>query len=230
MARTRRIGILAAALLATGAFVGTVAAGPPLICFPYQTGGAKSLPWGKDAFEKSSGYSKSGLVKDTLELLKTERSTLARMETLRRAAIYAQGDKQLSTELLAKLGWIALDMEAAGKPSAEAWFNAGFLAACFEQLGTDIDWNPGVAEGVKGYAWIQKALFISPDDPEIHFAAALTTHGHDKVYKDHVRKAVAGAKPGSNLAKSIESNHAFGNKPLSELRKSLGIADASGGR
>jgi hypothetical protein len=227
MATNRRMGWLAAGFMVGGMLLSRAAvAGPPLICFPYHTDGAKSLPWGDDAFRTKSGYDKSSLVKDTLALLKTEESVLARMETLRRAAIYAQGDKALSTELLAKLGFIALDMEADGKPAARSWFNAGFLAACYHQLGTDIDWNPGQAHGANGYAWIRKALESEPESPEMHFAAALATHGREGVYKEHMRKAVAGAKPGSALAKSIEANGALGGK-IDELRKSLGVADAS---
>ena len=227
MATSRRLGMVAAVFVLGGMLLATPAlAGPPLICFPYHTDGAKSLPWGNDTFQGSKGYDKSNLVKDTLSLLKTEESVLARMETLRRAAIYAQGDKALSTELLAKLGFIALDAEASGKPTAGSWFNAGFLAACYDQLGTDIDWNAGQAQGSNGYAWIKKALEIEPDSAEMHFAAALATHGKEGVYKAHMRKAVAGAEKGSALAKSIEANGAFGGK-VDELRKSLGVADAS---
>jgi hypothetical protein len=233
MTTNRNRGLFRALVVAgTLALASAAQAGPPLICFPYQTGGAQSLPWGgKDAFDTAKSYSKSGLVKDTLSLLKTERSTLARMETIRRAAIYSRKDKETATELLGKLGWIALDMEAAGKGSPEAWFNAGFLAACYEQLGTDIDWNPGVAEGVRGYAWLAKAISLEPQNAEMQFAAALATHGRGKVFDEHLRKALVGAEPGSNLARSIESNLAFGDKKsIEELRRSYGVVDASGGR
>lgn len=222
---TRRLG-LAAAFMLGGVFLARSLAGPPTICFPYHTGGARSLPWGDDAFKEKNGYNKADLVKDTMSLLKTEESVLARMETLRRAAIYAQGDTRLSTELLAKLGFIALDTEAAGKPSARPWFNAGFLAACYAQLGTDIDWNPGQAEGSNGYAWIRKALELEPENAEMHFAAALATHGRGSVYNEHLRRALAGAAPGSNLEQSMNANAAIG-PTLAELRKGLGSADAS---
>lgn len=226
---TLRLGFLAAAFAIGGVLLAPGLAGPPLICFPYYTGDAPSLPWGEDGFQGKTGYNEANLVKDTLGLLKTEESVLARMETLRRASLYAQGDRQRSTELLAKLAFIALDMEAAGKPAARYWFDAGFLAACYTQLDSDIDWNAGQAEGRNGYAWIRKALELEPGSAEMHFAAALTTHGLDGVYKEHLAKALDGAAPGSNLARSIEGNHALGAKPVEELRKSLGTADAGRG-
>src|ERR1043165_804779 len=100
---------------------GAAVAGPPLLCFPYEIGTAQSLPWGgKDPFNKSAKYDTSKVVEDTLAILKTEKSTLVRMETLRRAAVYIGKDATTATALLAKLSWIAMDAEAAGKPSAQS--------------------------------------------------------------------------------------------------------------
>lgn len=232
----RKIALLAASLTLAGTLLATPAlAGPPLLCFPYEIGKSKSLPWGKDAFSQSKGYDTSKVVDDTLGLLKTEKSALVRMETLRRAAIYVQGNKPRATELLAKLAWIALDAEAAGTPSADAWFNAGYLAATFEQGGVDLDWKPGVADGRNGYAWIKQALALTPDDPAMHFAAALVcSNTRSGAGREHIKKAVAGTEPGTDLAKSIESNLAMGQKSLQTLRKELGVTDgkssASSGR
>lgn len=221
---------LTAAVLAASITLGSVLAppalgGPPLICSPYEIGEAKSLPWGGEALRVSTSYDRTRVVGDTLELLKTERSALVRMETLRRASIYLQDDRARATELLAKISWIAMDAEAAGKPSAEAWFNAGFLAASLDQIGTDIKWNPGVAEGREGYAYVQRAIALDPDNAAMHFGAALVSHGI-KEHREHLKKAVAGAQAGTDLARSIESNHALGNKPIGQLRKDLGITDA----
>ncbi len=224
---TPRLGLAAAAFMLGGVLLSPSLAGPPLICFPYHTGGAPSLPWGDDAFQEKKAYDKARLVEDTLRLLNAETSALARMETLRRAALYAQGDKRLSTELLANLAFIALDTEAAGHPSSRAWFDAGFLAASYAQLGTGIGSEPGRAEGSNGYAWIRKALQLEPQNAEMHFAAALATHGRQAVYKEHLRRALEGAAPGSNLARSMETNAAIG-PDLAELRARPGTADASG--
>lgn len=222
----RRLAILAATL-ALGFLTTPSPAGPPLICFPYEIGKAKSLPWGDDAFKKKAGYDTANVVNDTLDLLKTEKSALVRMETLRRATLYLDGDKARATELLAKLSWYAMDMEAIGKPSPDAWFNAGYLAASLAQAGGDIGCRVGMDDGHTGYTWITRAVELRPNDPAMHFAAALASYGKSSgPWREHLRKAVAGAEPGSDLAKSIESNAAFGHKPLKELRAELGIADA----
>ena len=100
MRRNRMIG-LAAALL----FVSPALAGPPLLCFPYEIGEAKSLPWGGDRMQPSSGYDHSHLVDDTVRLLEAEPETIVRMETLRRAALYAgqsHGAAHVETMLLVR--------------------------------------------------------------------------------------------------------------------------------
>src|SRR5688500_20051787 len=65
-------------------------AGTPLICHPYAIGAAKSLP-GSDGDWKgvNPNYDRTNLVRDTLALLTPETPVIVRMETLRRAAIYA---------------------------------------------------------------------------------------------------------------------------------------------
>jgi hypothetical protein len=136
--------------------------------------------------------------------------------------MYIGDDRDRATELLAKISWIALDAEAAGKPSPEAWFNAGYLAATYTQSGGTIDWRAGVGDGVDGYAWVQKALALSPEDGAMQFGAAMVAHGRP-AFKDHLRKAVALAEPGSDLARSIESNYAAGHKSLKDLRAELGV-------
>jgi hypothetical protein len=124
-----------------------------------------------------------------------------------------------------------MDEEAAGKPTGEAWFNAGFLAATLAQSGAEIRCHAGTASGADGYAWVKRALELTKDDPAMEFGAALAVFGHDAAaYKAHLGKAVAAAKPGSDLARSIESNHACGGKSLQELRKELGDARADAGK
>jgi hypothetical protein len=148
MNRSRRLApVLAVALCLLPA---AALAGPPLICFPYQIGDAPCLPFGDDAFTPAGDYDPGNVVDDTLRLLKTERRTLVRMETLRRAGVYLHRDLPRATELLAKVSWIALDAAAAGRKDPEAWFNAAFLAACYRQSGIDLGWKPGVEDGVVG--------------------------------------------------------------------------------
>jgi hypothetical protein len=61
----------------------------------------------------------------------------------------------------------------------------------------------------------------------MEFAAALVTFDKPGLSKPHLARAVAGAEPGSNLARSIESNHAVGGKSVQEIRATLGAADAA---
>ncbi len=204
-------------------------AGPPLVCHPYQIGDAKSLPCDAKG-GASKGYDRAQVVDDTLALLKTERDYLVRMETLRRATVYVGQDRDRATELLAKLSWMALDAEAAGNSewARTAWFDAGFLASCYHQNGVDIDWKPGVADHLQGWAWIQKAIDQGADDPAVQFAAALVLlEKNDGSHRAYLARAVAGAEPGSNLARSIEKNGALGGRTIEELRASLGTGNAS---
>jgi hypothetical protein len=72
-------------------------AGPPLLCLQYQTGNAKSLPWGGDRWHAAKAdYDLNRLVDDTLALLGPDATVIARMETLRRATIYAQKDHRVA--------------------------------------------------------------------------------------------------------------------------------------
>lgn len=200
-------------------------AGPPLLCFPYQIGDAKSLPWGNGAFEKKSGYDRGRAVADTFEVLKTADSVLVRMETLRRATVYLDHDPVQAKELLSRLAYMALDAEASGKPAgaSRAWFDAGFLVATYRQAGIDIGWRAGVADGIDGLAWIRKGLELDDSDAAMHFGAALVLfENRNDECKAHLARAAAGAEPGSPLARSIESNLAFGGKKVEELRAGSG--------
>jgi hypothetical protein len=219
LSRSFRPSLALAALLGASTILH---AGSPLMCFPHPIGDAESLPWSGDSrFGPAKDYDRRNVVKDTLALLKTEESYLVRMETLRRATLYVSEDRQLATELLGKLAWMALDAEAAGNAAwaRTAWFDAGLLAACYQQAGVDIGWKPGVADGRQGWAWLKKAIDCGNDDPAVQFAAALVLYsGKDDAYKPYLMRAARGAEPGSNLARSIEANGAFGGAKLDELR------------
>lgn len=76
-------------------------AGPPLVCFPFDIGAARSLPMGTHGWESiDPTYDVSRLVDDTLALLAPETPVLVRMETLRRATIYASKHPAVATALL----------------------------------------------------------------------------------------------------------------------------------
>src|SRR5712691_7671316 len=108
----------------------TAQAGPPLICHTIEIGQAKSLPWISHSWNLSGGenYDTKNLVKDTLEILGPTTPVLVRMETLRRATLYARKDPLAVKGLLARLHARATSSESSGHPDALAWFDVGYLA------------------------------------------------------------------------------------------------------
>jgi hypothetical protein len=178
-----------------------VLAGPPLICHRLEIGTAKSLPWTGDSWNLSGNeaYDTRNLSGDTLAILDSNPAVLVRMETLRRATLYARKDSQAAKELLLKL-----HARAASNPSdAMAWFDLGYLAATYDQW-FGAGQNP--ATGLDGYDLVRKAISLRGNDPEMEFAAALITlraSGAD--HQEHVQKALAGAKADPLLAQNLRS-------------------------
>jgi hypothetical protein len=190
-------------------------AGPPLICHPLEIGQAKSLPWVDLNYQKGSGsYDLKNLTKDTLAILDSNTLVLVRMETLRRATLYARQDPQVAKELLTRLHARAVNSGAAGDSQALAWFDLGYLAEAYKQWIPKCEPNPAI--GLDGYSWVKKAISLRGQDPEMEFAAALITlTGPESDHQDHVRKAVAGAKNDPLLAQNLASN--FNRQTISEL-------------
>ncbi|HKW64669.1 MAG TPA: hypothetical protein VJN89_19105 [Candidatus Acidoferrum sp.] len=208
-------------------FADSVLAGPPLICHAFEIGNAKSLPLGSNSWNLSGSenYDTKNLVSDTLELLTPDTPVLVRMETLRRATLYARKDPLAAKALLAKLHARATSAESAGHPDALAWFDAGYLVETYKQwIGQDLphmtdgmrmDANP--AAGVGGYAWVKRAIALRGaglhgDDAQMEFAAALITlSGPREEHAQHAQKAIAGAKADSLLAQNL-ATHFLGPK------------------
>jgi len=66
-------------------------AGPPLICYAIEIGQAQTLPWVDLNYHKGDGtYTLQNLAKGTLAILDSNPAVLVRMETLRRATLYAR--------------------------------------------------------------------------------------------------------------------------------------------
>ncbi len=212
------VGLIAALLC-----LATVAqAGPPLICHTIEIGQAKSLPWISHSWNLSGGetYDTKDLVRDTLEILSPDTPVLVRMETLRRATLYARKDPVAAKELLARLHARATSAESSGHPDALAWFDVGYLVETYKQwLGQDLphmtdgmrmDANP--AAGGDGYALVKKAIGLRgtaphADDPQMEFAAALITlSGPQEEHRQHALKAIAGAKADPLLAQNLASH------------------------
>jgi hypothetical protein len=194
-------------------------AGPPLICHTIEIGQAKSLPWISHSWNLSGGenYDTKNLVRDTLEILNPNTPVLVRMETLRRATLYARKDPLAAKELLAKLHARATSAESTGHPDALAWFDVGYLAETYKQwIGqkwmqvSNEEQNP--AAGVDGYALVKKALALrehsqNGNDAQMEFAAALITlSGPRDAHREHAQKAIAGAKSDPLLAQNLASH------------------------
>jgi hypothetical protein len=207
-----------AGILAALFFLATSAqAGPPLICHTIEIGQAKSLPWTSHGWNSGSeNYDLKNLVPDTLAILDSNAPVLVRMETLRRATLYARRDPQAARELVTKLFARAAAAENAGRPDALAWFDAGYLAECYKQwigknmphLTDNLPMDSNPAANLDGYVLVKKAIGLRGQDPQMEFAAALITlEGTLADHEQHVLKATAGAKDDPLLAQNLKSRY-----------------------
>jgi hypothetical protein len=206
--RRALLGLLFAAVLPLA-----LHAGPPLICHPYNISGSgwKSLPGsGKDHFGLSASYDRTNLVNDTLALLTTETPIIVRMETLRRAALYATNemsawrtnqayggeDRSLALGLLTKL---RERTQGPAMPRDLALFDLGFYAETLRQTRLD--------PALDGYHLLGKVAELRPNDADVQFALALASvWPKRKEHDTHLASASAGAKPGTLLAANLETH------------------------
>jgi hypothetical protein len=209
-----------------------VYAGPPLLCWPFDIGGAKSLPFGGPNWSASDpSYNTQHLADDTLALLQPSTPVIVRMETLRRATVYAMKDGDVAAQLLARFEARVNEAEKRGKPDALAMFDLGYLQETYKQTyGTDALKNLAVknlAAGRDGYALIARAIQLRGNDPEMEFAAALVqadSRANASLRSAHFKQALAGAKEGSLLAKNLVTHAQLlqaKGKSLGDLRAEL---------
>ena len=202
LTRSALIGSLVAASLAIAA---PVFAGPPLLCFPFETGGAKTLPMkGGDWKSVDPKYDVSHLTADTLALLTPATPVVARMETIRRATIYASTHPQIADALLASLQERAAAKTAA---AAAAVFDFGYLVETYKQA-TYMFASPvkGLSE-IDGYQLVLKAAALQ-QDPAMEFGAAVIAQGSANAAlraetREHLERAMAGAKSDPALNASV---------------------------
>ncbi|HYL76631.1 MAG TPA: hypothetical protein VEU96_20625 [Bryobacteraceae bacterium] len=182
-------------------------AGPPLICHPYNIGGAKSLPWGSGSGwdNPDPSYNVKNLATDTLAILDQPTPVLVRMETLRRAALYGSLDHDAARVLLAQLKARETASEKSAKPAASALFDYGYFLSSLKQI--EWKYKEDLSGGVDGYAFVQKALAIDPNSSEMHFAAAIMASSPPRPTdrEEHLRKARA-ARNDALLAQNLSSH------------------------
>lgn len=166
-------------------------AGPPLLCDPFDTADAPSLPWGTGWNTPSPSYGLDHLVADTQRLLAADTPIIARMETLRRAAIYASRDGLLLRALSARLE--ARIAEATGTSArALALFDAGYFRETLQDLlrlqtydmprtgRVDVAALRAHLAGEDGSVRIAQALTLQPRDASLRFAAALVARADQR--------------------------------------------------
>lgn len=209
----RALMLLALSLCAFAAM-----AGPPLLCHPFDTAGAPSLAWGGPGWNQPrAGYNLRSLSTDTEALLKANTPVIARMETLRRAAIYASRDAAVARQLLARLD-ARIARARTPQSQALARFDSGYFTETLQEVvrlqGYDM---PGVgkvdASGLRaligkldGSAQVDAAIRLRPNDPSMRFAAALIASADQRkaAYAVHARFARAGADSDRLLARNVQ--------------------------
>jgi hypothetical protein len=148
-------------------------AGPPFICHAFELSGSPSLPWGTSAAagwnNPDPAYDLTKLTADVTRLLTPSMPVSARMETLRRATIYASRDRAVAAGLLQ-----ALDARATASPNdANALFDAGFLTEAYRQASRVYEWD--MLEGRAKEQWTMRSEPAGDGARLIDAAVALNT-------------------------------------------------------
>jgi hypothetical protein len=189
-------------------------AGPPLLCHPFDIGSARSLPWdGRAGWAQGrADYPIKELVADTEAILQPATPVIVRMETLRRAAIYASQDPAVAAALVDRLSAKA---RVSAPGDALAALDAAYLIEALHQVtmtgpnGEFRDRIAGVTRVIAEHEaapLVAQAVQARPSDPAVAFAAAMITMGRDKqAYGVHATRARAGAAQDALLARNL--NH-----------------------
>ncbi len=191
--------LVAASALLLGIATPAVA-GPPLLCHPFEIGPATSLPWNGDQWRGTrADYDRSRLNRDVLALLTPTTPVIVRMETLRRAALYATGDAGVAQALLD-----ALRARARNGGDTLAEFDAGYLIETYKQAAALSPTFADMVRNLDGYAMVSRSLKARHDDPAIAFAAAIMTSPRDEGHSGYAKTARAGATGDLLLARNLE--------------------------
>jgi hypothetical protein len=181
-------------------------AGPPLLCFPFEIGNARTLPMGTNGWHSiDPAYDASRLVDDTLALLGPETPVVVRMETLRRATVYASTDPTGANALLNAL------QARASAPHAKVGLNVfdfGYLVETYRQAKPIFSAPIPAIDRIDGYQLVLKAHALQ-SDPAMQFAAAVMTAGNSATKAEsrgHLEQAKAHADADRTLAINISKH------------------------
>lgn len=227
-------------------------AGPPLLCFPLDVGGAATLPFGGEGFDVKCDLSTEEVVKRARALLAKSDDALIHMETLRRTTIWfmsrverpnrGDGDRiagdardaQAADRFRAALSEAtllaasALDEAAAAKRrEALRWFDLGYFEAAARQ--------GGVLEAEHAHDFLEKAARLAPDDVTLRFGVALAEYfpvdeKSGKAWAGHMAAVLDAKAPPELVKKNAVATlgvflHADDWEKLgAEVRKRLGRA------
>jgi len=196
---------------------GNALAGPPLLCDRFDTAGAPTLEWGGSRWNQPrADFDLATLAERTEALLTPATPVIVRMETLRRAAIYAARDGRALRALDARLQ-AGVEATRDTDDHALALFDAGYFHETLKDIqrlqGYDM---PGIgridaaalrrqlARG-DGQMRIAQALSLRPQDASLRFAAALVAkanaRGQDA--EAYAAQARAGINGDALLARNI---------------------------
>jgi hypothetical protein len=154
-----------------------VLSGRPLLCFPFDIGTARSLPMGTGGWKTTDPkYNVAHLVEDTLALLTSETPVLVRMETLRRATIYASTNPAAATALLNALQARATVADA---HVALAVFDFGYLVETYREAKPIFNSLVAAIDHIDGYQLVLKAQAMQRDETMTR-AAQLIVDGQPK--------------------------------------------------
>jgi hypothetical protein len=188
-------------------------AGPPFICHQFEISSTASLPWvDGDYLGMRGDYDITHVVADTQALLKTEMPTLARMETLRRAVLYASRERALAERLVAALAARVDAADKAGRTDALSIFDLGYALEAISEvenlghfMGSDLAARGRALAGMTrpddGRALMLKSASLRGDDAGIAFALALISKDADR--QPQLAKARAAAKQDRLLAANM---------------------------
>ncbi len=200
-----RLSMFAAVVAASAATVlgaRPAFAGPPLLCFPFNIGHARTLPMGPDGWRSiDPKYDASHLVDDTMALLGADTPIIVRMETLRRATVYAGVNPRMGDALLSA---VEARAKTATPDAALSMFDLGYLVETYRQAAPVFRGGvlPSVGQ-IDGYGLVQKAMTFR-QDAQIEFAAAVITAAPRRPeYAAHLRNAEAASKADALLASNL---------------------------
>ena len=184
------------------------------LIYPFDIGKAESLPWGDDESKGRADYALANLIPDTEALLTPSTPLVVRLETLRRAVIYASRDRRMADALLLTFTERARGASESSSRDALAFLDSAFVTDALWQIGQHS--NPpftelsrqvkGLVRSAGGYALVQKGLALHPNDPAYEFGAALiagVAHLGGPEFTAHARKASAASARDALLARNL---------------------------